>query len=247
MPLALAYEQRLLALQRWTPRRVTGTAQIQWWLNADHPDSLYQDAAMTTPAAADLDPVGGWRDRSGSARHATQATAAARPVLKLALQNGRRVVRFDGVDDFLSMTLPALTTQWIALAVASRSFAAAHAILGSATDNQLLRVLGTTGVSGDIRDDAALYQSWVNAAYTTAFHQIDFAVDGVNVTRHINGTLDGQSAFASTGITWSQLARRGVNDPAPIDLGEILIYSAIPTAAEQKMIRRYLRTRWGTP
>lgn len=233
----------LLSGRSFRPSDVGG---LQWWLAADEPAILYQDAAMTIPATLDLDPVGGWKDKSPAARNATQATAAARPVLKLGLQNGRNAVRFDGVDDLMSMALPALATQWIAYVISSRSFAATHAILGGATDNQLLRV-GAPGTSMDIRDNAALYQTWAISAYSTAFHQIDVTVDGVNVASHLNGAANGQAAYASAGITWAQLGRRGVNDPAPIDVGEMLIYSAIPSEGDRVAIRSYLRTKWGTP
>src|SRR5690606_21332447 len=42
-----------------------------------------------------------WEDRSGHDRDVTQATAAARPTLRLGVAGGEPAVRFDGVDDEL--------------------------------------------------------------------------------------------------------------------------------------------------
>jgi hypothetical protein len=61
--------------------------------------TVFQDAAMTTPAG-DGDPVGAIMDKSGNGNHATQSTAAARPMLR---QSGALwYLEFDGVDDFLT-------------------------------------------------------------------------------------------------------------------------------------------------
>ena len=57
--------------------------------------TMYQDAAGTTPVTAVDDPVGRWEDQSGNGNHATQSTAAARP-----LWTGD-TVQGDAVDDWL--------------------------------------------------------------------------------------------------------------------------------------------------
>lgn len=68
------------------------------------PLGLYQDAACTIPAVTDGDPVGGWRDEiSGSGLVAVQSISTQRPTLRF--RSGVPVLEFDGVDDFLSLTL----------------------------------------------------------------------------------------------------------------------------------------------
>jgi hypothetical protein len=59
-------------------------------------------------AQYDGDPVTTWLDRSGHGNHVTQATASKRLTLALAVQNGRNVVRSDGVDDYLQVLFAAL-------------------------------------------------------------------------------------------------------------------------------------------
>lgn len=51
------------------------------WFDASDMATLFQDAAGTTPVTAVEQPVGKWLDKSGRGNHATQSTAASRPVL----------------------------------------------------------------------------------------------------------------------------------------------------------------------
>jgi len=60
--------------------------------------TVFQDAAMTTPAGAN-DPVGALMDKSGNGNHATQATAAARPIRRT--DGTYWWLEFDGVGDVL--------------------------------------------------------------------------------------------------------------------------------------------------
>jgi hypothetical protein len=50
------------------------------------------------------DLIGGWTDRSGWGRSATQTTPASRPALKLASLNGWNTLYFDGTNDYLRHT-----------------------------------------------------------------------------------------------------------------------------------------------
>lgn len=77
----------------FTPASIAG---LQLWLDASS-SPKFQNSNGTTAAVDDGDPVGYWGDLSGNARHATQATGAARPTLKLPVP----AVLFDGIDDAL--------------------------------------------------------------------------------------------------------------------------------------------------
>lgn len=79
------------------------------WLDASDASTLYTDSGLTTLVAADGDPVGGWKDKSGNTRHATQASGTNKPAYKTAIKNGFSVVRFDGVNDVLSSSAFALS------------------------------------------------------------------------------------------------------------------------------------------
>lgn len=84
----------------FSPTQVAG---LSLWLDASDPSTLFQNSTLATPASADGDPVGGWKDKSGNARNALQATAGIRPALKTGIQNGKPVVRFNGTDTYLGV------------------------------------------------------------------------------------------------------------------------------------------------
>jgi hypothetical protein len=69
----------------------TDIAGLQLWLDASQIVGLN-----------DGDPVATWSDLSGNANNATQATASNKPTYKTNQINSRPVVRFDGVDDFMT-------------------------------------------------------------------------------------------------------------------------------------------------
>ncbi len=62
--------------------------------------TMFQDNAGTTPVTADGQPVGKILDKSGRGNHASQATAASRPLYKT--DGTYHWLQFDGVDDSLS-------------------------------------------------------------------------------------------------------------------------------------------------
>jgi len=71
------------------------------WYDPSDFSTMFQDSAGTTPVTADGQPVGLILDKSGRNNHASQSTAAARPVLRQDA-NSKYYLEFDGVDDSLS-------------------------------------------------------------------------------------------------------------------------------------------------
>lgn len=85
----------------WTPLDLTPTM----WLRAD-------DLAL-----ADGTAVSSWTDLSGNGLHATQGTGPNQPLLKTGIVNGHQVVRFDGSNDYLATSAPAISTKVGTMAV----------------------------------------------------------------------------------------------------------------------------------
>lgn len=117
------------ALSTWspfTPASVTGLAA--WW-DASDASTLYDATSGGSLVAAD-GAVARWEDKSGNARHATQATSGSRPLRKTNVQNGLGVLRFDGSDlldssDFGDLTSGAALTMF---AVIKRGSSAANQV-----------------------------------------------------------------------------------------------------------------------
>lgn len=64
-------------------------------------DTLYQDAAGTTPVTAAGQPVGLQLDISGRGNHRFQAAAASRPILRQNATTGAYYLEADGSDDWM--------------------------------------------------------------------------------------------------------------------------------------------------
>lgn len=73
------------------------------WFDGSDASTMFDSTtggSLVTPG----NPIARWEDKSGNARHITQATLINRPTRIAASQNGRDIVRFDGANDFLQIT-----------------------------------------------------------------------------------------------------------------------------------------------
>lgn len=89
----------------FTPAALFAAGEQGAWYDPSDLSTMFQGAEGTTPVTAGGQPVGGILDKSGRGNHATQATAAARPLYQT--EPDRLVI--DKVDDRLIVSLPAIT------------------------------------------------------------------------------------------------------------------------------------------
>lgn len=120
------------------------TPSFTQWTPADITTALWLDAADASTVTTVSGGVSQWSDKSGNARHATQATAGSRPTVASAALNSKNVVTFDGNNDFLS--LPGITLDTdntFVFSVYQRSSAGVHSIdVGSIPESQADSVRG---------------------------------------------------------------------------------------------------------
>jgi hypothetical protein len=210
------------------------------WYTADA--GVYQDFAGGTPAVSDGDPVGAWTDGSGNGHHLQQTTTAAKPVLKLGIQNGRPVVRFDGVQTFLpggAFTLDQPHTRFAVL-------------LGRTTANQAF-------MDGLIKNGALFFVPGSPAWAIYAGSELDSAFAPDSAFHIWRGTFNGAGSkiaiddgTATTGDAGSAnaggivLGARGGDFlfPADCDIGEVIEYSADLADADVAQVVHYLNQRW---
>lgn len=77
-----------------------------FWYKSD--TQTYQDSGFVTPATANNDPVGGWKDQSGNSRDILQATSGRRGLLLTNQINGYPGVKFDAAStQFKSLAMGA--------------------------------------------------------------------------------------------------------------------------------------------
>jgi hypothetical protein len=122
--------------QNWTPAAL-GSA-LALWLDADDASTIVLNGST----------VSQWSDKSGNGRNATQAIAASQPTRTLSGLNGKTVLTFDGMDDFLNA---GTTSTWNFLHNGSSSAVAFVGQMGQPTTPSTKRMdLFNTGGSSSV-------------------------------------------------------------------------------------------------
>lgn len=201
---------------------------------------------------ADGTAIGGagneWIDQSGNANHLTQGTAANRPVFKVNIVNGQPVIRFDGINDFLSMTSElTLGGAWTWLVVLSKSTVGGGQISigGSANGNGFehnfvnskgCRVISAAGASNNA----------VFSAAETVWKCANAIGDVGGDTLVYENKTQRNPALAVVQIpTVNVIGQRSGGSFLDGDIAEILIYSANLTLAQRdSLIDDFLQLKY---
>ena len=233
-------------LQRFSPRKLSW---LRLWLAADRITGL-----------ADGDPVTTWADRSGQGNHATQSTTAAKPLFKTGIAGGRPVVRFDGVDDYLTVanepTFDLSTFPIFVVGKASNdggTFLGKVTFAGLVTDNdrrkiQVRRASSTQFVlysGSDSANKASGTVTWTSFNVLTAVFR-----GATDYTLALNGaasdfatpTLDAATFNNASAIIGA--ATSGAEFLTG-DIAEIVVYNRALSATERKAVEFYLGSRYG--
>ncbi len=229
-----------------SPRALRG---LVCWVNTDV--GLYQDNAFTTPAVSDGDPVGGWLDMSGLGNNFTQATAGNRPLLKLNIQQGNSIVRFNASP----ATGHVLNTANFSLS-APCTIAWVGKVAGSAANPNWIDSVSAAN-SKAFRPNAASSQysficgvSLSINSTTTNYGFVACAFNRASTLAQVNSfeTIGNPGATdTGTGIRIGSTGGGAVVAGVPGDLGELMAYNRILSAQELEFLHRYIRSQWGTP
>jgi hypothetical protein len=233
--------RRIILGGKWTPRRL-GSA-IAAWYDASDPSTLFQDSALTTAAVADADPVGGWKDKSGLGNHAIQATTTKRFSLKLAIKNGRPVVRGDGVDDFLQKLTISIATP-VTVVLVCRELAGAfskYLFDGGASNQSPVTIPDATHISMGgtpvITSAACTPTNW--QLLTCQFNSASSAIA-------INGGADTTGNALTNALTGITLGGSG-SGAAVVngDYAEVIVCGGrLLAASELARLKSYLNAKW---
>lgn len=228
------------------------------WLDASDSSTLYTDSGLTTLVAADGDPVGGWKDKSGNTRHATQASGTNKPAYKTAIKNGLSVVRFDGVNDSLATATFGLETltRWVfSVHRVSTGSLLSVFVHGTTDANELFTfATGPNGYYSDIGNTSGPYvdmsttspfpagyyvlgQVWSRPASSSI---LSFNKNGVASTP----TVTGPTLTPNTTTQICQVGRR-ISNFFNADLCELIYGESNLTAQNTVDVLSYLNTKWG--
>ena len=219
------------------------------WLDASDTNTLY-DATTGGALVAANGAVARWQDKSGNVRHATQATAGARPLRKDAILNGKSVLRFDGVDDGMAHTLGIVGDNTVFMVARSYQATSDSRTIFSAT-------APNTALNGTIREDSPSGQ-WgsfrVEGPRTSgqslrgAYKIISSQSVGVNGSLTTNGSV---TNFTSSGFYTDANARMSIGfntfnttEQCNCDIAEILVFPTALSSTDRAAVESYLNAKW---
>lgn len=218
-----------------TPDQLSG---LRLWLKAD---------AIT--GLNDGDPVTTWSDSSGQANNATQATAAKKPTYKTGILSGKPVVRFDGVDDELTLGdlsayFPSAATLFVVVILSSD---AAYSIYGTAANDGFWRWDGDgKGYMGAFRATRIAGYPATMPQTGTRFFELRSSASGYRLYQDGLALGDEQAAGYAGGANH----RIGNNADAAADrflagdVAEIIVYDSAFSDANRGIIRDYVNSKY---
>ena len=251
----------------------TDIASLRYWIKAD--TGLFQDAEGTTPATADGDVVGLWKDQSGNAYDVSQATTEKKPLLKLTTNgiNNRAAVLFDGSNDILVRTvanwlsgdsagsvfivvqLDTIADLMAALATADEGGTAYYMMFNPYYQNDAagrpLRVMQRNNDTGDfVRvDDILAVDTAYVAAYRSSGTAYTIRMNGVDRTLTVVAGSNTGDWFADT-ANRDNMSVGGVKRSAEAYftnglIAEIIAYGDNLTGDDLTNVETYLADRYG--
>lgn len=217
------------------------------WLRAD---SLSQSSGS---------PVSGWNDESGQGKNATQGTSGNQPTFQANAINGKPAVRFDGTDDFLSMTsgFADFTQGMTVFVVAKPTAVKAYARLfdfgnGMASSNVLMfRSASTDSLSFHSYTGGSLSTNLtatgmldLNQSHVFGYHQSgttgkiykDGRVVQTGTAAAIQNTSRGNNYLAKSNWTGDEYFQG--------DISEVVIFNRALTESERAQVERYLEDKY---
>jgi hypothetical protein len=215
----------------WTPSQISTAL----WLDAADSTTLYDATSGGSLVAAD-GTVARWEDKSGNARHVTQATSLSRPLRKTAYEGGRDSILFDGSNDALSLaanlSIGTHTVFVVARNTATITSATAFQCLlsggsythpstttsewlfcaGSVTGNLTNERLSNIVVANDTFGGEIWGYGKTNADISTAIIAASSYSSGGTFVGKMNGSADytsvsSRGAFSSTNVRYPTLLR----------------------------------------
>jgi hypothetical protein len=231
---------------------------LQLWLDASDAASLYNATTGGSLVSADGG-VARWEDKSGNARHATQATSGSRPLRKTAIQGGKDVLRFDGSDDRLILSSGfAVPSSFTCFSVLQRKATGATKTMPFGHGDAATE--GGAYPGGYWVGDVTYHRSNTNSDRYTTHGSSDMRTGYLLMDTRRNGTTSVELRVngASKGIVTTgegiTVAASGTIDAIGYkkdptyhdgDICEIIIYNSALSDADRSAVESYLMSKWG--
>jgi hypothetical protein len=233
---------------------------LQLWLDASDASTLFTDSAGTIAATADGDPVGYWADKSGNTNNTTQADGTKKPLLKLATQNSKNSVRFDGSNDNLKALTGGDDSNYTLFVVNKK-------LNASNINNYMLFSMGQE-INSKRRSlwhypastNSYIAFNGVNADYYIANANLTFVQNVANIAQlQRNGQSISLAKNSNSYVTGTASATLVTHTATSIFIGtnnaqteayngdyhEVLYYNSLVSDSNRILILSYLNAKWG--
>lgn len=251
------------AFSGFSPAKVAG---VMAWLDGSDYGSLQQSYGGNN-STADGDPVGAWLDKSGNGRHLIQSSGTNKPTLKTNVINGKSVVRFDGVNDYIDSTGFSSTPASVQIFIVTKSEANSayrrpitwQSQHGTAWPLYAFPMY-SGGVNFDVRStngqelDGGVFRATTDIS---SFFGYELTYDATSkqgkIFKSANLLATSTNASHDTLAADNRFLRLGsaglLSTPAggywDGDIAEIIIFDSIKTGSDLTSIRDYLTSKWG--
>jgi hypothetical protein len=241
----------------WTPAAISTSL----WLDAADSSTLFDAVSGGSLVAAD-GAVARWEDKSGNARHATQATLGSRPLRKTSIQNGLDVLRFNGSYSMAIGDLSLFKNIGFAVvATVAKVANVSQFIFGAETNAAATRIGLSTSVNG-LNSQRAILARRLDAdgasfAQSSLLTNDSYRVQ-IGVFRFSEGTIENRDGAdiktsslpasgntSNTNSTSIRIGSLGGGQLANGDIPEVLVFASAITADEILIVEGYLHWRWG--
>ena len=217
-------------------------AGLQLWLR---PDALDLNPFWQVPQGRKANGniyVSRWVDSSAGGKDATQSTADYQAQIVYNVQQGRPVLRFDGVNDNFSTTLPQIAGDKSVFIVHRRSTTQATTEISSSTQTSGM-FLGANPASTFSETEGRLFiahdlqlpsliNTFVIKSYIRSGLIGTLRVDSATVSAQVPDSASGTYAIS------------GLPFPFAGDIAEVLVYNRAVTDLERPAIEDYLADKW---
>jgi hypothetical protein len=256
--------------QDFNPSNIAG---LSLWLDAT--TGLFDATTGGSPVTTDGATVARWEDQSGNARHISQSTAGSRPILKKSVQNGRNILRFDGVSNHLFMTSafiyslgastvfcvvsqtpsspPSANASLITERNATSSFPSYIVIGNGTSDATRLRIFMRDDANANILfSGSSTLQTASGTAFNSSYQLLGTVDTGSNIALYINKSSSVNGSYTRTTLTLDRFTVGASRTGAATaffacDLAEIIVYNSALSTNNRQLVENYLYSKWGIP
>ncbi|TNE68895.1 T9SS type A sorting domain-containing protein [bacterium] len=198
--------------------------------------------------------VSAWADQSGNLNSVTQVSETNKPTIVNDVINGYPVIRFDGVNDYLTLpsagTLAIQSNDYEIFIVAKTSSVTTSTIflLGGSIERYEVHLNGSAGVrfipKASIYIDEGSIGDYSNAA-PYIFNMRATASNGIVQVNGADSTVSALNVQTDDAGTLYLGIRSNLTLPFSGDIAEVIIYSAELSETDRNSVEDYLENKYG--